>query len=215
MGGRGAGSGQGKGGGGTGSQHRKGDQRKPHRIDIYSNNMHKWSLQKGEAMIRNRKNEVMLAYDEHGKLRAAYQGNKQSVAFDGLLMAQKGWTVTHSHPKGYENFGGTFSFADIHNFNQSQWAEHRATAGGQGEMNYILRATSKSDKTGFDKRLSKDQPRIERRYNAMYRAAWKKTHNIHVARQRATGLIKGYLKRVTPQYGIEFISRKKDYTYGR
>lgn len=159
MGGRGAGSGNGPQSSGG---HRRGDQRSVHPIDISKGKWKGLSLEKGESIIRKRTREVLLAYDENGKLQAAYQGNKQSVAFPADLMTKKGWTVTHGHPKGDANFGGTFSFADVHNFNRSQWSEHRATASGKGEMNYILRANAKSNKKGFDQRLSRDEKKARK-----------------------------------------------------
>lgn len=109
----------------------------PHPLDIskFSN----MSLEDAERRIRNLKHEELFVFDKDGKLIEAYKGSATSVSFPMSVLDYKGATVTHGHPKGAADFGGTFSFADIKNMLESKWAEHRATASGQGEMNYIMR----------------------------------------------------------------------------
>ena len=97
------------------------------------------TLEQIEGRIRNLKHEELFALDEKGKIVAAYKGDPHSVSFPADLTKVKGLTVTHGHPKSAKEFGGTFSFADMRNMLESKWSEHRATASGQGEMNYILK----------------------------------------------------------------------------
>ena len=131
--------------------------------------------------------------------------------------------VTHGHPKGAADFGGTFSFADVKNMLESKWAEHRATASGQGEMNYIMRKGQGAKPKAFYNQINRDYKQIERylsdRYTKAYDDALKdgksKQSAIHMARQMAVGYLNDYWRRTAPKFGYEFITRKKDYTYNR
>lgn len=181
------------------------------------------SLEQVEARLRVLKHEELFVFDEKGTLVEAYKGGADSVAFPTDLLQRPGVTVTHGHPKGAQDFGGTFSFADMKNMLTSQWAEHRATASGRGEMNYILRRTAKADSKGFYNRINRDYKRLEAKIDA----AWDKGYNeakakgvpahlaIRAARQRSVGVLNRYYKTTAAQYGYEYVTRKDPYHYGR
>lgn len=179
------------------------------------------SLEEIERRIRRLKHEELFAVDADGKVVAAYKGNSRSVAFPATLLKEEGLTVTHGHPKGYEEFGGTFSFADIDNMLKSNWQEHRATASGQGEMNYIMRRTAQADPQGLRDRINKDYVKLKDKSRSAYKKAF--LENLqqgerqarHIARQKQVGVLNAYYKEVFPTYGFEYITRKKEYRYNR
>ena len=182
-----------------------------------------WTLERTEDRLRNLNHEEMFVFDENNQLIAAYKGYATSVSFPHELLAREGITVTHGHPRGQSDFGGTFSWADINNMLDSNWAEHRATASGRGEMNYIMRRTAKADPHGLRNQINRDFLRIDAKwqdvYNQAYRDAIKngvgKLQAAHIARQKGVGVLNAYYKRVFPKYGFEYIVRKKEYRYGR
>lgn len=181
------------------------------------------TLQQIEGRIRTLGHEELFALDKDGKIIAAYKGNAKSVGFPASLKDVKDATVTHGHPKGAEEFGGTFSFADVKNMIQSNWAEHRATASGQGEMNYIMRRTSSADGKGLYNQINKDYVKLNKSLETTYKAAYTKSINAgssvsqarHVARQESVGELNKYWKNTMPKYGFEYITRKTSYEYGR
>lgn len=176
-----------------------------------------------EARIRNLKHEEMFVFDKDDKLIAAYKGGPTSVSFPSTLLQQEGITVTHGHPKSMANFGGTFSFADMKNMLNSKWAEHRATASGQGEMNYILRKTSSSNAKGFYNQINRDYQRLVKEYTAKYISVRKtalangatKAAAEHRARQEAVGTLNAYYKQTASKYGYSYVTRKTEYQYNR
>ncbi|MDO4832441.1 MAG: hypothetical protein Q4A45_03440 [Clostridia bacterium] len=131
--------------------------------------------------------------------------------------------MTHGHPKGAEEFGGTFSFADMKNMLESNWSEHRATASGQGEMNYIIRRTAQSDAAGFYKDINNNYVRLNRNMSRAQNSTFKRLRKEgvsvseaeHAARQAMTGVLNSYYKETAEKYGFEYIARKKNYKYGR
>lgn len=145
------------------------------------------------------------------------------MPFPHSVLDIDGATVTHGHPKGLEEFGGTFSFADINNMLNSKWKEHRATASGQGEMNYIMRRTSKSDSQGLRNAINKEIPNLKRQIADAYKKSY--TQSIkngksgkearHIARQKSVGVLNAFYKKTFPQYGFEYITRKEKYKYNR
>ena len=219
MGGRGASFGGGGsfqkqllGGGGGGTV-------KPMNISSMGN----MTLQSAEERARSKNHEELFVFDKNGKLVAAYKGNATSVAFPSSELSRQGATVTHGHPKGDSNFGGTLSFADVGNMLRSNWGEHRATASGQGEMNYIMRRTSKSDSQGLMKQMLKDAPKLESKFRSEYRSRYNSLRAAgksepqakHEARQKAVGMINRYYKNTMPKYGFEYVTRKNPYPYQR
>lgn len=190
-------------------------------IDIDNLGLH--TLQDVENRIRNLKHEELYVFDKDGNLIEAYKGNKTSVAFPSDVLQYEGATVTHGHPKGAAQFGGTLSFADMKNMLKSQWSEHRATASGQGEMNYILRRGRKSDSVGFYKQINKDYQRLTGSLKDTYNNAYQKALDagktrataMHEARQTAVGELNRYYKDTAPKFGFEYITRKKAYKYNR
>lgn len=181
------------------------------------------TLQEIEGRIRTLKHEELFALDKDGKIIAAYKGNSKSVGFPADLKNVKDATVTHGHPKGAEEFGGTFSFADVKNMIESNWAEHRATASGQGEMNYIMRRTASSNGKGLYNQINKDYVKLNDSLETTYKTAYTKAISsgstkaqaIHIARQESVGELNKYWKKTMPKYGFEYITRKTDYKYGR
>lgn len=180
------------------------------------------SLEKIEGRIRVLEHEELFAFNSNGELIAAFRGSKDRVGFPANLLDVQNATVTHGHPKGTAEFGGTFSFADINNMLKSNWKEHRATASGQGEMNYIMRRTEKADPNGLRERINRDYQQLKKSIEDTYRNEYRKAleagtrnHAKHVARQMAVGILNSYYKNTFEQYGYEYIARKKDYKYNR
>ena len=181
------------------------------------------SLEAIEGRIRNLKKEELYVYDENDNLIEGYSGNSESVAYPARVLDYEGATVTHGHPKGMEEFGGTFSFADINNMLNSKWKEHRATASGQGEMNYIMRATKKADAKGLRNQINKDFQSLNKNMSDTYANTYEKAIKAgksrkeasHEARQKAVGTLNSYYKKTFSQFGYEYITRKKNYKYNR
>lgn len=174
------------------------------------------TLQEIEDSSRGLTKERLFALDKNGNVIAAYQGNETSVAFKGSLLFEKGATVTHNHPNGSEGYGGTFSFADVQNMAVSSWAEHRASASGKNEYNYIIRRTSKTtteDSKKLYNRIAKDQPMLEKQISE----AASKAKGVSAAskRQIYTGILDNYYAKVLPEYNFEYIARNKTYKYNR
>ena len=96
----------------------------PHPLDISKfGNM---SLEDAERRIRN------LKHEDFSFLTKTASWSRRTRAILILFRSRcPFWTisatVTHGHPKGAADFGGTFSFADVKNMLESKWAEHRAT----------------------------------------------------------------------------------------
>ncbi len=193
----------------------------PKPIDI--SQMGNMTLQQAEERIRNLGHEEMFIFDESGKVIAGYKGGKASVAFPASELNRQGVTVTHGHPKGAENFGGTLSPKDVGNMLRSNWSEHRASASGQGEMNYIMRRTARADSQGLMNQMLKDANGLESRVNAEYSRARKAARAAgktplqaeHEARQRAVGMLNRYYKNTMPKYGFDYVTRKTPYSYQR
>ena len=182
-----------------------------------------WTLERTEDRIRKLAHEELFAFDENDQLVEAYKGGPTSVGFPITLLNMEGATITHGHPKGTSEFGGTFSWADIDNMLNSKWAEHRATASGQGEMNYIMRRTASADSQGLRNQINRDFPRIDKKWQDVYKKSYDaeikkgtpRKQALHIARQKGVGVLNAYYKRVFPQYGFEYITRKTEYKYNR
>lgn len=192
---------------------------KPIDISRYKND----TLEQTERRIRNLTYEEMYVFDKSGNMICAYKGDDKSVSFPEDVLDIEGATVTHGHPKGFAEFGGTFSWADINNMLNSKWAEHRATASGQGEMNYIMRATKKADPKGLRLQINKEFPTIDKDWKSVYLDTYNeeiakgttKKQAKHIARQKGVGVLNAFYKRVFPQFGYEYITRKEEYRYNR
>lgn len=178
------------------------------------------TLDQTENLIRNKKREVLVVFNENGEAIKAYQGDAKSVAFP-VAEAQKwkGCTVTHCHPKGIEGFGGTFSFADMRNATIFEFGSHRACAAGQGEKNYILRTTNKARPMEFNRRIAADIPWLRERMHEEVRNVKKAYHDktgdfknyahaLHVARQRSVGFLNRYYRQTAEEYGYVYRTQK-------
>ena len=182
-----------------------------------------YTLEQTEKWLRNLAHEELFAFDKDGNAIRAYKGNSKSVSFDADLLDVEGATVTHGHPKGMAEFGGTFSWADINNMLNSKWAEHRATASGQGEMNYIMRATAKANPKGLRRQINKDFPKIDAEWQKVYKDTYRqeldkgtpKAQAMHIARQKGVGVLNAYYKRTFSKFGYDYVTRKKEYQYNR
>lgn len=196
----------------TGGSH---GQRVPKPMDVAQ--FQGMSLQQIEDRIRGLDHEELFAIDKDGRVIQAYKGNSDSVAFYASLLSEPGITVTHGHPKGAEGYGGTFSIKDIKNMASSDWAEHRASASGKGEMNYIARRTSKTtEKNSRDlfNQVTKDTPELNRRYNE---AAAKVKGSLSASRRRQiyTGILDRYWAETLPKFNFEYVTRSRPYKYNR
>lgn len=180
------------------------------------------SLAETEDHIRKKKKEVLVVFNQSGKAVKAYQGNEHSVAFPVAEAEKwKGLTVTHNHPKGWQGFGGTFSYADMRNATVFEFASHRACASGQGEKNYILTAGKNANPMALNRRIAQDIPMLERKmkeevehvrleYNHGDNQGKYKNygHAIHIARQKSVGVLNSYYREVAERYGYVYRTQK-------
>lgn len=190
-------------------------QRNAHPMDV--SDFEGMTLQQIEDRIRKLDHEELFVLDKDGAVLAAYKGNSNSVAFFHDELMRDGATVTHGHPKGGEGYGATFSPKDVLNMAASNWAEHRAAASGKNELNYIMRRNSSNTaekSRDLYNRVLKDQPKLEAE---MVKQANEAGRNLSAAsrRQIYTGVLDRYYKQVLPQYGFDYITRKKGYNYNR
>lgn len=181
------------------------------------------TLQGIENRIRKLKHEEAFIFDSTDKLKDGVSGGNSSVSppkeWDNIV----GATVTHGHPIGNSDYGGTLSMADVRRMTNTQWKELRAAANGQGEYNYIMRRTAKADNIGLKFRVLKDTRKLEvdvketykEEYNKGIRQGKSKKQAKHLAAQKATGIVHVYWKKTLPQYGFEYVTPKKEYRYGR
>lgn len=181
----------------------------------------RWNRPRADSAVSGTKN--LFVFDENNRIIEAYKGDKVSVSFPDYLQEQEGLTVTHGHPKGHEDFGGTFSWADVDTMLDSKWAELRATASGQGEMNYIMRRTANADPQGLRNKINQDFRRIDTKWQQVYRDAYNqavssgktKAQAGHIARQKGVGVLNAYYRRTFPAFGFEYVTRKEAYRYNR
>ncbi len=178
------------------------------------------SLTETENTIRSRKKEVLVVFDKSGRAIKAYQGGTHSVAFPVAEAEKwKGLTVTHNHPKGWEGFGGTFSWADMSNATVFEFGSHRAVGCGQGEKNYVLQAGKDAKPMAFNRRIASDIPWLEekmkeevRNVKEQYKSGSKEYknygHAIHVARQKSVGVLNSYYRETAEQYGYIYRTQK-------
>lgn len=189
-------------------------QRKPNPMNL--SQFSGMTLQDIENRIRNLDHEELFVVDKNGDLVGAYKGLSDSVAFYASELTRDGATVTHGHPKGAEGYGATFSVADVLNMAASDWAEHRVAASGQGEMNYIIRRTSKTTQQNSKdlyNKIKKDQTKLESQMSAAANKV--KGLSDTAKRQIYTGLLDRYYSTILPRYNFEYIKRKEPYKYNR
>ena len=190
-------------------------QRNAHPMDV--SDFEGMTLQQIEDRIRILGHEELFVLDADGSVLAAYKGNRNSVAFSRSELFRDGATVTHGHPKGAEGYGATFSPQDVLNMAASNWAEHRAAASGKNELNYIIRRNaSNTEKKSSDlyARVKKDMPSLEAEMRRQAQSAGKKL-SATGRRQIYTGVLDRYYSEVLPEYGFDYITRKKGYNYHR
>ena len=181
------------------------------------------TLQGIENRIRKLKHEEAFVFDKDNKLVAGASGGNSSVGIPNNWFSMDGATVTHGHPVGDYNFGGTLSMADANAMAKGNWSELRAAANGKGEYNYIMKRTSKSDNKGLQNQIAKDKTKMENDIVNTYMKAYndaiakgKSTKTAkHEAAQKGTGIMQNYWRKTLPQFGFEFVTPKKEYNYGR
>ena len=181
-----------------------------------------WSLEQVEDRLRNLAHEELFVLDKNNKVIKAYRGDSNSVTINASDLDIADATVTHGHPKGAAEFGGTF-FADVNNMLNSKWSEHRATVSGQGEMNYIMRATNKANPQGLRNKINSDfqglRSSVSKKYDSEYAKSIKsgttEKQARHNARQQSVGILNRYYKDTFSQYGYDYITKKKAYKYNR
>lgn len=169
-----------------------------------------------EDYIGSLGHEELFALDSGGNLVAAYRGTSHAVAFPAKLLGLKGGVVTHSHPAGLEEFGATMSFADVGNMLASDWAEHRAVSTAGGRMSYSMRRTAHADAAGLRRRMNRDIPGLNRQWQETYKQVYTqqaaagagRREARHRARLRAVGIINAYYRRVMPEYGFTYTTRR-------
>lgn len=215
MGGRGSWSATRKGGGAVSTSGGRTGQKVPKPMDVSQFNG--WSLQQVEDRIRGLGHEELFVIDRNGAVVAAYKGNSNSVAFKRDELLKEGVTVTHGHPKGGEGYGATFSPQDVLNMAASNWSEHRAAASGKNELNYIIRRNSSNSDAksrALYKRMTADAPKLQSEMNRLASASGMSLSPV-ARRQIYTGVLDRYYSSTLPQYGFDYIVRKKQYNYGR
>lgn len=181
------------------------------------------SLQAIENRIRRLQHEEAFVFDKDGNLVAGVSGGNSSVNIPDQWKTMDDATVTHGHPTGIYNFGGTLSTADATMMASTNWSELRASANGQGEYNYIMRRTPRSDNAGLMAQIQKDTPRLENQIVSEFKSAYNgaiaqgksRELALHEGAQRGTGIMQTYWRQTLPQYGFEFVTPKKEYDYGR
>ena len=181
------------------------------------------TLQGVENRIRKLKHEEAFIFDSDDKLVAGVSGGTTSVKPPYNWDDMKDATVTHGHPSDSFGFGGTLSMSDVNRMTHSEWKELRASAKGKGEYNYIVRKTNKADKYGLRKKIIKERDNIEQNLADIYKKSYNdaiangksKQSAKRIGAQVMSGYMHSYWKKVLPQYGYEYITRKKEYEYGR
>lgn len=178
-----------------------------------------WTLQQVEGRLRGLDHEELFVFDAKGKVIAAYKGKKKRVSFPyQLFKQQQGITITHNHPKGEENFGGSFSLNDMQTMLKfHNWREHRVVAEGQGERLYIIRRGHNAQPKEFASRIKRDKRRLTGKMARIYLDAYEqasmegksKEAADHIARQKSVGQLHTYYKRNAPKHGFVYITRKK------
>lgn len=177
-------------------------------IDIEK--MRDMSMAQIEDKIKGLNHEEAYIFDENGNLVAGFKGDKGSVGIDPKVFESKGYSLTHNHPKGTAEFGGTLSFADVRNQLRGKLSQTRAVASGQGERHYILQATNKAKPQAFIKRIGKDYYKLQNQMKEAYKEEYKRTNgNKHNARQKMTGVLNAYWKKTAEKYGYNYVNRKK------
>ena len=179
------------------------------------------SLQGIENRIRKLQHEEAFVFDANDNLVAGVSGGSSSVGIPKNWESMDGATVTHGHPTGNYGYGGALSPADADLMASTKWKEVRAAANGQGEYNYIMRRTSKSDNAGLKAQIAKDTPKLEqdiqstflKTFNNAIKAGKSKQSASHEAAQKATGIVDAYWKKTMPKFGFEYITPKKEYSY--
>ena len=114
--------------------------------------------------------EYGLMVDGNGNvIDQEYRGGKGSVSIPYRVNNTPGATLTHNHPRGSGEegcLGGTFSSADLKNFENYRYKTIRASA---AEGTYSLSKTTKFDRTGFTNHAISVNKAAKAKKNAGYK----------------------------------------------
>lgn len=110
-----------------------------------------------EKFMNMNAEEVEYGYliDKNDRVVAGAKGDKHSVAVE-YSGSEEGFTLTHNHPN---NYGGTFSGADISHLTEAKLKSIRAVA---KEGTYTMTATKKANYMGLNRALAKDINKINK-----------------------------------------------------
>jgi len=164
------------------------------------------NLEETERAIRDRAVEYIAMFNGIDQSPvAAYRGNKHSVAFPASLDIS-GMTLTHNHPN--KNWGGTLSYADVHNLLRGNVRSMRAV-GRQGEGGYVFRQGNNPDAQGLYNRVAADRGSLDTRMRAASDAATAAGRSPREIRQAAVGVLHNYYTQTASQYGYVYRRRKQ------
>ena len=189
-----------------------------------------WTLAQTEEYLRGLDHEEAYAFDKDGKMIGGVEGGKTSVGIPKEWMQMEGITVTHSHPTGADGFGGTLSInrhkdgsvsGDLPLFAKTKWKEMRATASGQGEMNYIFRQNDNSRTQALVNvmkgRMNTLQKNMRNVHKTIYEQELAKGRSkaaaLKAARQRSVGILDRQYKKTASKYGVDYITRKTPHKF--
>lgn len=154
------------------------------------------TLNRWESKHATLDHEEMLVIGDDGFPTAAFKGDKHSVGFYGEETVGK--TVTHNHPSTY---GGTFSEADIYNFNQYSQKEIRAVA---REGVYSLKATRKADWNGVNNAYAKAQKGLADKANSAVQKVKQAGGSKAAQRKAYVDTYHDWYKKNFKKYGYEY-----------
>lgn len=157
--------------------------------------------------------EQLFVVDKDGFVLKGYDGGKHSVGFPLDEAAKwKDYTVTHRHPSEY---GGTFSFADIHCMVEYGWREHEASA---KEGRYKMGRTNKADGSGLVRQLKADAGNIERDMRRIAQSISEKEYQSHKEfiyenRKQQLKVLENWYEQNLPKYGFAYkFTPREEYT---
>lgn len=165
------------------------------------------STEKTLDYIENKKldydKEQLQVIDRHGYVTRAFQGDEYSVGVDmDTRTYMQGKVVTHNHP---QNFGGTFSDADINSLKMGM-KELRASA---REGNYSMKAERGADPAGFYKAYERNAGRMQTQMTEVAREMaarrWSSYERFQTENRKAQlTVIDNWYKKNAGRYGYQY-----------
>lgn len=165
-------------------------------------------LMEAEGQIRGRRREVALMYEDITKgPEAAFQGDEGSVAFNYFMTPNT--AMTHNHPD--KRHGGTFSFADMNVATVNPMSMMRAAS---REGTYYLKPGAKADSMGYNRRIARDIPKIERQMMGRVKDIQQRMTSGKITEAQAKNMLRTYAVGVLHRYYKDTASQY-GFTYGR